>query len=166
MLTLIQAETPEDIALIRELMLEYAQWLEFNLCFQGFEEELRTLPGKYAPPAGRLLLALWEGRVAGMGALRPMQEPGTCEMKRLYVRPEFRGRALGRTLAEKLIAEARTIGYARMRLDTVPGKMDDAIALYRRMGFKTIAPYYSSPVEHTLFMELDLGSSSAAERAS
>jgi putative acetyltransferase len=166
MLTVIQAETPEHIAIVRELMLEYAQWLEFNLCFQGFDDELRTLPGKYAPPQGRLFLALWDGRVAGMGALRPTQEPGICEMKRLFVRPDFRGQALGRTLAEKLIAEARTAGYSRMRLDTVPVKMDEAIALYRRLGFKAISPYYASPVEHTLFMELELASSSAAERAS
>jgi carbonic anhydrase len=87
-------------------------------------------------------------------------------MKRLYVRPEFRGHALGRALAEKLIAEAGEIGYARMRLDTVPNKMDEAIALYQRLGFKTIAPYYPSPVEHTLFMGLELVSSSEAEQAS
>lgn len=166
MLTIIPAETPEHIAFVRELMLEYARWLEFNLCFQGFEEELRSLPGKYAPPKGRLFLALWEGRVAGMGALRPFDEPGICEMKRLYVRPEFRGHALGRALAEKLIAEAREIGYARMRLDTVPNKMDEAIALYHRLGFRAIAPYYPSPVERTLFMELELASSSEVEQAS
>jgi ribosomal protein S18 acetylase RimI-like enzyme len=166
MLSIIEAESPQHIAIIRELMLEYAQWLEFNLCFQGFEEELRTLPGKYSPPNGRLLLALWEGKIAGMGALRPMPEPDICEMKRLYVRREFRGHSLGRALAERLIAEAGNIGYRKMCLDTVPGKMDDAIALYRRLGFKTIAPYYSSPVERTLFMELDLTSSSESERAS
>ncbi len=162
MLEIVQATTAEDITVVRELMLEYANWLEFKLCFQGFDEELRTLPGKYAPPKGRLLLALWDGRVAGMGALRPMDEPGLCEMKRLYVRPEFRGHAIGRALAEKLIGDARETGYARMRLDTVRGKMDRAIALYRQLGFKEIAPYYGTPVEHTLFMELALSPLQAA----
>jgi putative acetyltransferase len=156
MLALVQAATAGDIAVVRELLVEYASWLEFKLCFQGFDEELRTLPGKYAPPRGRLLLALWDGRVAGMGALRPMDLPGICEMKRLYVRPEFRGHAIGRALVEKLIADAREMGYERMRLDTVPGKMDRAIELYRQLGFKEIAPYYATPVEHTLFMELAL----------
>jgi len=163
MLAITQAVTEEDISVVRGLMLEYAEWLEFNLCFQGFDEELRTLPGKYAPPHGRLLLALWDGRVAGMGALRPMDEPGLCEMKRLYVRGEFRGHAIGRALAERLIRDARETGYARMRLDTVPGKMDRAIALYRQLGFKEIAPYYGTPVENTLFMELALPSTCAAD---
>ena len=165
MLAIIQAETPEHIEAARELMQEYAHSLGFNLCFQGFDEELRTLPGKYAPPAGRLLLALWNGRVAGMGALRPLPEQGICEMKRLFVRPEFRGHAIGRTLALKVIREAHDIGYLKMRLDTVPGKMDEAIALYRQLGFKTIAPYYATPVEHTLFMELELPSTSKEQRA-
>lgn len=155
--------TDEDISVARSLMLEYAEWLEFKLCFQGFDEELRTLPGKYAPPRGRLLLALWDDQVAGIAALRPMDEPGLCEMKRLYVRPEFRGHAIGRVLAEKLIRDAREIGYARMRLDTVPGKMDRAIAMYRQLGFKEIEPYYGTPVENTLFMELALPSTCAAD---
>jgi len=156
MLKIVQAETPEQIATARELMMEYATGLEFNLCFQGFEEELRTLPGKYAPPAGRLLLALWDERPAAVIALRPLDEqgPDICEMKRLYVRPEFRGHALGRILADRVIAEAAEIGYTRMRLDTVPGKMDRAIAMYREMGFAEIAPYYNTPVGQTLFMEL------------
>ena len=158
MLAIIQAVSAEEISTARDLMLEYAQWLGFDLCFQGFEEELRALPGKYAPPAGRLLLASWEGQVAGMGALRPMDEAGACEMKRLYVRPAFRGHAIGLTLAEKLVRDAREIGYARMRLDTVPGKMDRAIAMYRQLGFREIGPYYGTPVEHTLFMELALQS--------
>jgi len=156
MLKIVQAETSEHIATARELMMEYATGLEFKLCFQGFEEELRTLPGKYAPPAGRLLLALWDERPAAVIALRPLDEqgPDVCEMKRLYVRPEFRGHGLGRILADRVIAEAAEIGYARMRLDTVPGKMDRAIAMYREMGFAEIAPYYNTPVGQTLFMEL------------
>jgi ribosomal protein S18 acetylase RimI-like enzyme len=156
LLKLVQAETPKQIATIRELMLKYAHWLEFDLCFQGFEEELRALPGKYAPPAGRLFLALWDDKVAGMGALRPLSQPGVCEMKRLYVRPEFRGHSLGKLIAQELIRSARECGYSHMRLDTVAGKMDSAIALYRRLGFYEVAPYYDSPMERTLYMQLDL----------
>src|SRR4029077_14317181 len=103
MLKIFQAETPEHIATARELIVEYATWLEFNLCFQGFEEEMRTLPGKYAPPDGRLLLALWEGQPAGVIALSPLDEPGLGEMKRLDVRPKFPGPANARALAERVI---------------------------------------------------------------
>jgi len=156
MLNIFQAETAEHISTARELMLEYATALDFNLCFQGFDEEMRSLPGKYAPPSGRLLLALWEERPAGVIALRELAEAGLCEMKRLYVRPEFRGHGIGRVLAERVIGEAAEIGYARMRLDTVPGNMDRAIAMYRELGFRETVPYYNSPVGHTLFMELDL----------
>jgi putative acetyltransferase len=140
----------------RELMLEYAESLGFNLCFQGFEEEMRSLPGKYAPPSGRLLLALWDERPAGVIALRALEESGLCEMKRLYVRQEFRGHGIGRILAERVIGEAREIGYSRMRLDTVQGKMDRAIVMYRELGFKETVAYYNSPVSQTLFMDLDL----------
>jgi ribosomal protein S18 acetylase RimI-like enzyme len=156
MLKIIQAETPAQIATAREMMIEYATWLEFNLCFQGFEEEMKTLPGKYARPAGRLLLALWDEKPAGVIALRPLGEPGICEMKRLYVRPEFRSHGIGRMLAERVIAEAAEMGYAKMRLDTVPGKMDRAIAMYRELGFREMQPYYNTPVGQTLFMELAL----------
>ena len=156
MLTILQAETAEDITTARQLIEEYAAWLEFKLCFQGFEEEMRSMPGKYAPPAGRLLLALWDGKSAGVIALRPLEEPGVCEMKRLYVRPEFRGHQIGRILAERVIAEAAEIGYSRMRLDTISGKMDSAIAMYRALGFAEINPYYQTPVGETLFMELAL----------
>jgi GNAT superfamily N-acetyltransferase len=156
MLTVFQAETAEHISTARELMVEYATWLEFNLCFQGFEEEMQSLPGKYAPPAGRLFLAFWDGRPAGVIALRALKDEGLCEMKRLYVRQEFRGHNMGRILAERLISEAAQIGYTRMRLDTVPGQMDKAITMYRALGFKETEPYYNSPVGQTLFMELSL----------
>lgn len=161
MLTIIPAETPQQIATARELIMEYANWLEFKLCFQGFEEEMRTLPGKYAPPAGRLFLALWDDKPAGVGALRPLDQDGVCEMKRLYVRSQFRGHSIGRALAEKLIAAATACGYSAMRLDTVPGKMDSAIRLYRELGFEEITGYYGTPVENTLFMELKLASAPA-----
>lgn len=137
---------------------EYAAWLEFKLCFQGYEEEIQSLPGKYAAPSGRLLLAMWDGRSTGVIALRALEEPGVCEMKRLYVRPEFRGLQIGRILAKRVIAEAAEIGYSRMRLDTISGKMDGAIAMYRTLGFAEIDPYYKTPVGETLFMELALKS--------
>lgn len=156
MLSIFQAQDPEHVALARQLIEEYAAWLEFNLCFQGFEEEMRVLPGKYAPPAGRLLLAFWDERPAGVIALRPLEETGVCEMKRLYVRPEFRGHHIGRILAEQIIREAAEIGYSRMRLDTIAGKMDSAIVMYRELGFKETSPYYQTPVGHTLFLELAL----------
>ena len=160
MLKIFQAETAEHISMARELMLEYATSIEFNLCFQGFDEEMRLLPGKYSPPSGRLLLALWDDRrderPAGVIALRTLAEAGSCEMKRLYVRTEFRGHGIGRLLVERVISEAAEVGYSRMRLDTVPGNMDRAIAMYRELGFRETVPYYNSPVGHTLFMEMDL----------
>jgi ribosomal protein S18 acetylase RimI-like enzyme len=165
MLTILQAQTPEHINTARELIVEYATWVEFDLCFQGFEEEMRTLPGKYAPPEGRLLLALWDGRTAGVVALRPLADDGSglCEMKRLYVRPEFRGCGIGRILAERVIAEAAEAGYKRMRLDSISGKMERAIAMYRELGFRETEPYYNSPVGHTLFMELALAARALTE---
>jgi GNAT superfamily N-acetyltransferase len=159
MLTILQASTPDQIVTARELMIEYATALGFELCFQNFDEEMRTLPGKYAAPGGCILLAYWNDQVAGVVAMRPLPQPGVCEMKRLYVHPGFRGKSVGRVLAERIIAEAREIGYQRMRLDTIQGKMDPAIALYRRLGFVEIAPYYQSPVRETLFLELTLAGS-------
>jgi putative acetyltransferase len=151
---IIQAESPADIAIARELFLEYAASLGFSLCFQSFDQELASLPGKYAAPAGRLLLAHEEGTWAGCVALRPL-EPGICEMKRLYVRPSFRGRGLGRTLAERVLDDGRLMGYERIRLDTVEPIMGAAVALYRALGFREIAPYGDHPIAGTLFMELD-----------
>jgi ribosomal protein S18 acetylase RimI-like enzyme len=152
---LIQATLPEHIEQARTLFLEYGRSLGFSLCFQSFDEELKNLPGSYGPPGGRLLLAQYAGHAAGCVALRKL-EAGICEMKRLYVRPADRGRRLGRMLVECVIAEARTIGYKRMRLDTIESAMKDAIALYRRMGFEEIAPYSAIPIEHALWMELRL----------
>ena len=152
---IIPAHSADDISHAREPFREYEAWLEVDLCFQSFERELAELPGKYAPPDGRLLLAVDDGNVAGCAALRKIGD-GICEIKRLFLRPQFRGKGLGRQLAELIIAEAKQIGYERMRLDTLPPKMNDAIALYRSLGFKEIEPYYNNPVPGAKFMELDL----------
>lgn len=150
-----QAELPTQIAQARELFLEYAQSLGFSLCFQNFDQELAGLPGDYAPPEGRLLLAKYEGQVAGCVALHRLED-GICEMKRLYLRPQFRGKGIGRALADRIISEARQIGYQRMRLDTVEPVMKDAVEMYRRLGFKEIPPYRPNPIAGALYMELQL----------
>lgn len=144
----IRTATVSDLDEIRAMLREYAAWLEVDLCFQNFERELAELPGEYAPPRGRLLIA--EG--AGCVALRPIEEE-VCEMKRLYVRPAFRGSGLGRRLVEKLIEEARTIGYRRMRLDTMP-KMDSAQRMYASFGFRDIEAYRYNPEPGARFLEL------------
>ncbi len=153
----VQAKSLDDIELARTLFKEYAAWLEIDLCFQNFEKELHELPGDYAPPDGRLLLAFVNKDLAGCIALRKIGEE-VCEMKRLFVRAEFRGSGLGRGLAQAIIRSAKQIGYKRMRLDTLPPKMNDAIALYRSLGFKEIEPYYNNPVPRAMFMELNLES--------
>jgi putative acetyltransferase len=152
-LKIIQAQSPAEIEIARALFEEYAAWLDISLCFQNFDKELAGLPGAYAPPNGRLLLALENDTVAGCVALRQIAE-GICEMKRLFVRPQFRGKGLGRKLATRIIEEGGEIGYARMRLDTLPGKMDQAVALYRSLGFEEIESYYDNPVPGATFMEL------------
>jgi ribosomal protein S18 acetylase RimI-like enzyme len=160
MLEIVEARTPEQIAEIKSLFLEYAQSLGFSLCFQSFEKELAELPGMYAPPDGRLLLALVDGAPAGCVGLHKLDD-GICEMKRLYARPSFRGHGLGRALTERVIAEARTIGYERMRLDTVAAHMQAAVALYRTLGFRQIAPYRANPQPSVLYMELNLSTAAA-----
>lgn len=157
---LLDAHGSSRLADARELFREYAASLGFDLCFQGFEEEVAKLEQVYAPPQGRLLLALEGEKVAGCVALRPLA-PGVCEMKRLYVRPEFRGRGLGRALAEGALKAARAAGYARMRLDTIDS-MVEAVGLYRSMGFVAIAPYRINPVAGALFMELELSAARPA----
>jgi putative acetyltransferase len=150
----VEVQSVEDLCVVRELFVEYARDIGVDLCFQGFEQELAELPGRYAPPEGRLLLA-WQGRVpAGCVALRKLDE-GICEMKRLYVRPAFRGSSLGRELANAIIAAARDSGYERMRLDTL-ASMKPAIALYESLGFKHVAPYCHNPITDAVFMELQL----------
>jgi putative acetyltransferase len=154
MYTIREAETATDIAQVRELFLEYRSTLGVDLCFQGFAEELASLPGKYARPAGRLLLALNGPTVLGVVALRPVLSTD-CEMKRLYVRSAGRGTGLGRLLTQALIKEARLEGYSRLLLDTLP-TMSQAQALYRSMGFVEIPAYCHNPIAGTRYMALDL----------
>lgn len=149
------ANTQEHIEQARTLFEEYGAGLGISLCFQNFDQELKSLPGNYAPPDGRLLLAAEGDQLAGCIALRKLS-PGICEMKRLFVRPAFRSQGLGRVLAEAIIDEARKLGYTHMRLDTLPGLMDKAITLYRSLGFIEIGPYRENPVEGAKFMELEL----------
>jgi putative acetyltransferase len=154
---IVTSETPENVELARAIFREYEAWLGLDLCFQGFEAELAGLPGKYSPPAGRLILAFADEDVAGSVALRPLDER-TCEMKRLFVRPEFQGIGLGSRLIDSVITAAKEIGYERLRLDTFPPKMGKAVGLYEARGFREIEPYYDNPNTETLFMELDLTS--------
>jgi putative acetyltransferase len=153
-LRIITTDTQAHLETIRELFREYADAIEIDLCFQGFAEELAGLPGKYAPPAGRLLLALAGDQAAGCVALRPLDE-GVCELKRLYVRPAFRRCGAGRLLVRAIIAAAQAAGYGQIRLDTL-ATMKEAIALYETMGFDRTQPYCENPSPHAVFMELDL----------
>lgn len=157
MIKIIQVETLEQIEAARGLFREYEAWFGMNLCFQNFDEEVANLPGKYAAPEGRLYLAYSDEKLAGCIALRKLEE-GICEMKRLFVKDEFRGQKIGVKLIEKLFEEAKNIGYAQMRLDTFPAKMGKAVKLYESYGFREIPPYYHNPYGETLFMELDLAS--------
>lgn len=154
MLRIVEAETPKHYAAARALWEEYAEELGHDLEFQRFSEELETLPGAYAPPGGCLLLATCDEELVGCVALR-RQTPTICEMKRMYVRPGFRGQGIGRRLAVEIIAIAKRIGYARMRLDTLES-MTVPRALYRSLGFTEIAPYYDNPLPGAGFFELDL----------
>jgi len=154
MLRIIRVQSGRNLEVIRGLIRQYADSLDFDLCFQDFEEELATLPGEYAAPEGCLLLAKYGGQAAGCVALRKLSD-GVCEMKRLYVKPEFRGMKVGKALAEAVIKQAGKIGYAHMRLDTVPS-MERARKLYVALGFSQISPYRHNPIEGAVFMELTL----------
>ncbi|MGH7598612.1 MAG: GNAT family N-acetyltransferase [bacterium] len=151
---ILQAETEDALQSARSLFEEYAASLDFDLNFQNFGEELAHLPGDYAQPCGRLLLAMYQDQVAGCVALRKLEE-GICEMKRLYIRPQFRSLGIGKALVQALIDEAQRIGYARMRLDTVPS-MQRARTLYKALGFTEIQPYRYNPISGTAFMEVVL----------
>jgi putative acetyltransferase len=151
---IVEADDPATVRLVAGLFEEYAASIGVDLCFQGFAEELATLPGAYVRPSGRLLLALDGNEAAGCVALRAL-EPGVCEMKRLFVRPRFRGTGLGRRLVERIIAEGRSAGYERMRLDTLPS-MRAARSMYAELGFVSIPPYRPNPVPGAEYLELDL----------
>jgi ribosomal protein S18 acetylase RimI-like enzyme len=150
---IVHADSSEHVAVIRLLFHEYADWLGFDLSFQGFDEELAHLPGRYARPDGRLLLAQVGGDLAGCVAIQPLA-PGVCEMKRLYVRSAFRGMGVGRVLAENAIHEAKVANYRAMRLDTIEPLMSSAIAMYRSLGFREIEPYRPNPIPGARYMEL------------
>ena len=144
----------DALDVIRMLFREYADWLGVDLCFQSFEQELKSLPGRYALPGGRLYIAREDGKAAGCVALRPL-DGGNCEMKRLYVRPEFRGTGMGEALVRRIIQDAAAIGYRRMVLDTLI-TMQPAIRLYQKLGFMVIEPYYDNPIEGTVYLGMDL----------
>jgi ribosomal protein S18 acetylase RimI-like enzyme len=154
MTRIVQAERPGEIETIRALFREYASSLTEGFCFKGFEAELATLPGEYAPPTGRLYLAYVKEEPAGCVGMRKIGE-GICEMKRLYVRPLFRGNGIGRKLVLQLVKDGRELGYLKMRLDTMP-YLERAIELYRTMGFKPIDNYRRDPVPGALCFELNL----------
>lgn len=152
MIEIINAETFDQIEETKKLFREYESWFGLNMCFQNFDEEVAGLPGKYVKPDGRLFLAYADETLAGCIALRKLEEE-ICEMKRLFVRESFRGKHIGISLIEKLLDEAKTIGYKKMRLDTYPPKMGKAVKLYESYGFHEIPPYYHNPYGETLYME-------------
>ena len=167
-IAIVPADNPIRIAAVRELFQEYAASLSFNLCFQSFEEELARLPGEYAPWSGMLLLGLVDDEAAGCVAMHRLEGAmagahgdlyggsDVCEMKRLYVRPEFRGCGLGHKLIDAILKCAAGIGYRRMRLDTIPSEMSSAVEMYRKLGFAEIEPYRTNPIPGAKYMELDL----------
>ncbi len=155
MIEILQIGTPEQIEPAQTLFREYEAWFGLALCFQNFDAEVANLPGKYAAPEGRLLLAFADENLAGCIALRKLED-GICEMKRLFVKDGFRGQKIGILLIQKLIEEAKEIGYQKMRLDTFPPKMAKAVKLYEYYSFVEIPPYYHNPYGETLFMEKDL----------
>ena len=152
-----------DIAAARRLVREYAESLDFSLCFQGFDEEMARFPADYAPPDGALLLAWRRQQAVGVVGVRRLAD-GVSEMKRLYLRPAGRGLGLGRDLIARSLVAARALGYGSMRLDTIEGRQDAAIALYRAHGFRTIAPYRENPVPGVLYMECNLTDGAAGDR--
>jgi len=155
MIAIYQAGPDSDIEMARFLFREYQGSLGLSPCFQNFEDEVAGLPGRYAPPDGRLLLAAAGDEAAGCVALRKLED-GICEMKRLYVRPASRGTGLGVRLIDAVLESARKIGYERMRLDTLPSKMGRAVGLYEAYGFRPIPAYYPDPAPGTICLEKDL----------
>jgi putative acetyltransferase len=157
-ISLRPAQFPDDLQTVRQLFLEYQAGLGIDLCFQGFDAELAELPGAYAPPAGTLLLACIDGEPAGCCAMRPLYNTdhlNACEMKRLFVRPAFRGFGLGRLLVERVLSDGQLSGYTTMLLDTL-SDMETARALYQEMGFVEVAPYYHNPIPGAHYLKVDL----------
>jgi putative acetyltransferase len=154
MIEIVEANTDDLITKAKDLFQKYAESLGFDLCFQNFDQELDDFPGQYSPPMGRLFLALSENQPIGCVGLR-FFEKGVCEMKRLYVRPDFRGRKAGRLLAEATIKAGKIIRYEIMRLDTLPS-MESANILYKSLGFRQIEPYRHNPIKGAIYMELNL----------
>lgn len=153
-LTIIEATKQNEIETARQLFIEYQEFLGEDLCFQGFEQELASLPGKYADPTGAMLLAKLNEKVIGCVAVRPLKD-SSCEMKRLFVRTEAQGHSAGRKLAEAIIEKARLLGYKKMQLDTLE-RLVPALKLYKSLGFRKINPYYANPLEQVVYLELDL----------
>jgi putative acetyltransferase len=151
---IIRTQTLEQIEEVRKLFREYERFLNVDLCFQKFEEELAGLPGKYAPPEGALFIAVDGKKTAGCVALRKLED-GICEMKRLFVRPQFRGQGVGRLLAKRIIDEAVALGYKVMRLDTLD-RLTEAMSLYESLSFKRIDAYYDNPLPGVVYWELEL----------
>jgi GNAT superfamily N-acetyltransferase len=156
MSSIVEATSPEHIEQVRNLFAEYRAQLPVDYCFHKFDAEIAGLPGDYAPPRGKLLLATVLGQPVGCIALRPFPLADTCEMKRLYVRPAFRGGKLGRELTERLLEEARRLGYRSIRLDTYAPAMQAAIRMYRNMGFREVGPEPLEPTDGLTYMELAL----------
>lgn len=153
-MTIKQANTKSEIEAVRKLFREYHKFLNADLCFQSFEEELANLPGKYVHPEGRILIGLIDKKIVGCVAVRKL-EGTVCEMKRLYVKPETRGTGLGAKLAEQIIKIAQNLGYQTMRLDTLE-RLTDAMNLYKKLGFKKTEAYYKNPLPGVIYWELDL----------
>lgn len=168
-LEIVEATSTEQINTARALFREYQQFLNVDLCFQGFEQELASLPGKYAAPEGSILLAKYRGQIAGCVAVRllktevdekvsslaPQQQNTICEMKRLYVKSDFRGLSIGVKLTEAIIQKARQLGYSKMQLDTLQ-RLRTAMDIYRQFGFREIKPYYANPLDEVVYWELAL----------
>jgi ribosomal protein S18 acetylase RimI-like enzyme len=166
-IVIVPADNPVRVEAVRQLFKEYAASLSFNLCFQSFEEELARLPGEYAPVSGMLLLGLVDDQVAGCVAFHRLEgdmaaghgESGdskVCEMKRLYVLPQFRGCGIGRELVDSILNCAAAVGYRWIRLDTIPTEMGKAVEIYQKLGFREIAPYRPNPISGAKYMELEL----------
>lgn len=153
---IVEVTSKEDIEQVRNLFTEYRAELAVEPCLRSFDAEIASLPGKYAAPQGKLLLARVLGQPVGCIALRPFPIEGSCEMKRLYVRPPFRGDKIGRELAERIVQEARSLGYRSMRLDSHPPSMQAAVKMYRRLGFVEVEPDPLEPIEGLIYMELPL----------